>query len=132
MASAAILSTLVLALTGCGCIARAAALLSGWRPARGRIVYNGYDRMQRQRDGAWTRHGAPAGDGPLLDRVVFEDDEGREVRADLRRWSGPYANHVFLWYDPVRPERVTHRGPAHWCAAALVCVGTAAWIASHG
>ena len=132
MANVSAMLTLVIAVAGCACILRAVALLLWWRPAPGRIVYNGWDRMQRQRDGAWSRHRGPPIEGPVLDRVAFEDQSGQEVRADLRRRSGPYDNDPLLWHDPKRPERVTHRGPGYWLGAALLCLGTAAWLAWLG
>ncbi|RDE04937.1 hypothetical protein DVW87_15350 [Sphingomonas aracearum] len=122
----------------------ALACLAGWRfwrqlvwmrPAPARLISDDYGADEQAIDRDWAQvspHDVRLGKEwrATTCRVVFEDEDGNEHRADVtqRHWYGERPDTALVvWYDPRDPSRVTAGSPWGWLA--LAAGATAAAVA---
>jgi len=98
---------------------QAARILLFRRPAKARLLHNGYRKQKAMFDACWVRGHPPTMPARVTDRIAFEDGNGETVRIDVRRPAAPHDDDLLIWHDPRRPERVSVTGPHVWLAGAL-------------
>ena len=118
------IGTLALAAAGVVCMIRAAFILIFRVPAKAVLTYDGYRRMNRERNAAiFLRERAPM-PYTVQDAIAFETAEGEKIHVAVQRVAMLRDCKQLVWYSPRRPENISTNGPIYWFGLSLACFGS--------
>jgi hypothetical protein len=112
-------------------VMRGLTILAWRRPAKARLLENGYRRARDERRRATFHKERPPMPLLIQDYIGFRDESGATRRVTVTRLAVDHPDDLVIWYDAAHPARVSTWGPHNWLAA-LAALWASYFAALHG